>query len=288
MEIRNWNQPGRHPPSTLHPPISTIQSPTSSIQPPISTIQPPTSSLHIPLTRARLRDLEECPRRFWLRSLAQRPWPAAPLPATLEAAAELGRRFHLVMHRHFLGLKVDAGLLPAELQEWWATWERHPIPLPPGRCLPEITLSAPLEGARLLVRFDLLALAGDGRALILDWKTEKRPRSRAQLAADIQTQLYPFVLAEASTALAGYSIVPEQIEMIYWQANRPTGQQTNQHRFPYSAGQHAANRARFGGLAARAQALRPDADAEPPLINDLSICARCTYRTYCGRERSSR
>jgi hypothetical protein len=127
-------------------------------------------------------------------------------------------------------------------------------------------------------------LQPDGRALILDWKTEARPRGRKQLAADIQTQLYPYVLAEGSTALAGGRppvtgpVPPARIEMIYWQANEPA----NPVRFRYSAEQHAANRARFQLLADRAEALPPD--HEPPPMDELAICAHCQYRTYCRKE----
>lgn len=247
---------------------------------------PPAAPALTPLTRARLHDLEVCERRYWLRSVARIPWPVAPPRPEVEESVERGRQFHQLMRRHFLGLGPDCTELPARLAEWWTAWQNHPIPLPPGRRFTETTLSVPLGQQRLLARFDLLVLASqpDGRALILDWKTEARPRSRDQLAADVQTHLYPYVLAEGSTALAGgpppatAAERPERIEMIYWQANAPA----NPVRFRYSAERHAANRARFRLLADRAGALQPD--HAPPAIDDLAICARCRYRTYCGKE----
>jgi len=264
-------------PSATNPLLPTSRSasllPTSRS----ASLLPTSYSLLPSFTRTRLRDLAECPRRFWLRNIAQVPWPAAPLPPAVEESLEHGREFHQLMERHFLGLELEN--VSPELRAWWTAWQRHPFPLPPGRRLPEITLSVPLDGERLLARFDLLALAKDGQALILDWKTERHPRTRAQLATDIQTQLYPYVLAEGSAALTKEpAIAPDQIEMIYWQANDPT----NPARFAYTAEQHAANRSRFQTLIAQASTLRPD--VEPPSIDDPTLCARCAYRTYCGRE----
>ena len=251
-------------------------------------IPPLAAPAHTPLTRARLHDLEVCKRRYWLRSVARIRWPVSPPRPEVEESVERGRQFHQLMRRHFLDLEPDLAELPARLAEWWAAWLNHAIPLPPGQRFPEITLSVPLGRQRLLARFDLLVLASqpDGQALILDWKTEARPRSRKRLAADIQTHLYPYVLAEGSAALAGGQppvtgaerpVRPVRIEMIYWQANDPA----NPVRFRYSAEQHAANRARFQLLADRAEALQPD--HEPPAIDDLAICTHCGYRTYCGK-----
>jgi len=252
-------------------------------------IPPPAARATTPLTRARLNDLDACERRYWLRSVARIRWPVAPPRPEVEESVERGRQFHQLMQRHFLGLEPDLTALPARLAEWWTAWLNHPIPLPPGQRFTEITLSVPLGRQRLLARFDLLVLASqpEGSALILDWKTEARPRSRKQLAADIQTPLYPYIVAEGGAALAGVRPPitaaerpgrPERIVMIYWQANDPA----NPVQFRYSAEQHAANRARFRLLVDRAEALQPG--HRPPATDELAICARCGYRTYCGKE----
>jgi hypothetical protein len=235
-----------------------------------------------PLTRARLRHIVECPRRFWLQAVARPPWPAAPLPPQVEASLLLGQRFHQVMRRHFAGLSPEEFDLP-QLNSWWRAWQRHGLSLPPGRYLPEMTLTVPLQGERLLARFDLLVIPRDKgeRALIVDWKTERRPRTREELAADLQTHLYPFVLAEGGSALVAPDQLalfsPDRIGMIYWQANDPA----NPVRFQYSAAQHTSNRDQLVKLVGLAQELaRGD---EPPLIDDLTICSRCRFLSYCGR-----
>jgi hypothetical protein len=235
-----------------------------------------------PLTRARLRDLTECGRRFWLQAVARPPWPAAPLPPEVESAILLGQSFHQVMRRHFAGLSPGEFEFP-ELDTWWTAWQRHGLSLPPGRYLPEVTLTVPFQGERLLARFDLLVFPSDHRqsVLIVDWKTERRPRTRGELAADLQTDLYPFVLAEGGRALAEQdqagSLSPDRIEMIYWQANDAR----HPVRFGYSTAQHASNRVRFRELVERAR--ETAAGEEPPLIDDLAICARCRSCSYCGR-----
>ncbi len=246
--------------------------------------QPPKSAPAglLPLTRARLRDLDECPRRFWLQAVARPPWPAAPLPPQVEMGILLGQQFHQVMRRHFAGLSPGELDMP-ELESWWRAWQQQGLSLPPGRHLPETTLTVPLQGERLLARFDLLVLPFDESecALIVDWKTERRPRTRIDLAADLQTHLYPFVLAEGGAALAvrGQPAAPspDRIEMIYWQANDPR----HPVRLPYSAAQHASNRIRFTELVGRARELVTG--TEPPLTDDLTVCSRCRFLSYCGR-----
>jgi hypothetical protein len=234
-----------------------------------------------PLTRGRLRDLAECRRRFWLQAIARPPWPAAPIPPQVETAILLGQSFHQVMRRHFAGLAPGEFESP-ELETWWTAWQRHGLSLPPGRYLPETTLTVPFRGERLLARFDLLVFPLDDShpALIVDWKTERRPRTREELAADLQTDLYPFVLAEGGRALMAQDCSglpsPDHIEMIYWQANDPR----HPVRFPYSKARHAANRVRFGELVEQAREMSPV--DEPPVTDDLAICGRCRFLSYCG------
>jgi hypothetical protein len=93
----------------------------------------------------------------------------------------------------------------------------------------------------------------------------------------MQTQLYPYVLVEAGEALTGRPLLPARVELVYWLAADPA----HPVRFRHTATAHKATRRRLGGLIARAHALR-DAPI-PPVIDDLAICARCPYRTYCAQ-----
>jgi hypothetical protein len=234
-------------------------------------------TLAVPLTRSRLQALAECDRRFWLAWLAQVPWPSAATSAAAEEALARGREFHRLMERHFMGLPVEP--MAPDLRTWWTAWGAYPLALPPGRTRPEVTVSAPFGDERLLVRYDLLVVPADPAAtvLIIDWKTAARPPSRGDLAADMQTQLYPYVLVEAGEALTGRRLAPEGVELIYWLAADPA----HPVRFRHTAAAHEAARRRLAALIARVHALR-DAPM-PPVIDDLAICARCPYRTYCGQ-----
>ena len=77
------------------------------------------------------------------------------------------------------------------LDEWFESYLRHrPADLPTEVVEVERVLSAPLavEGGqyRLGARYDLIAVGGDGddrRAVILDWKTNKRVTGREMVKA---------------------------------------------------------------------------------------------------------
>lgn len=234
------------------------------------------------LTRKRLGDLAACPRRFWLREVARLAWPASPSSGSTEASIQLGQAFHQHMRRHFAGFPQLALGLP-EVDAWWRAWQRHGLSLPPGRHLPEVTLSVPCQGGRLLAKYDLLVLPADEseRIVIMDWKTERRPRTREELAADIQTDLYPYILAEGGTALVPGSdpgtLSPNRIDMVYWQANDPLNPVT----FRYSIAKHASSQHVLDRRVERAKAVF--AGGEPPPVDDLEVCARCRYGSYCGR-----
>jgi len=131
------------------------------------------------------------------------------------------------------------------VQDWWDAWQRHWVVLPPGRCLPEIGRSVPIGGQQLPVRIDLAVLGQNGRALILDRKTEQ-PRPRHHGAQPIQTRLYPFVLVEGSDALNhGVPVRADAICLTYWPANEPR----NPVVFRHSAGAHEATREQLLALA---------------------------------------
>jgi hypothetical protein len=234
-------------------------------------------AIGFPLTRSRLQALDECARRFWLAWIHRVPWPAAAEATSAEEALARGREFHRLMERHFLGLTVEP--VAPSLRALWQAWQKDPLPLPSGSALPEVTLSIPEGDERLLARFDLLAIPTDPQAatLIADWKTAGRPRTRRELAADIQTRLYPYILVEGGTAIAGRGLSPDYVELVYWQAAAPA----DPVRFRYSAAEHRANGVEIRALIARAEALREK--EMPAVIDDLSICARCPYRTYCGQ-----
>jgi len=277
--------------------------------PPIPNIQYP-----IPITQFSqnsLQDYVDCPRRFQLRYLLRQPWPAVesePL-ADFERLMELGQRFHELAQRHSLGLP-EADLArsiadpepstshrgePVEpsgqvLRRWWRNYLEAPPPdLPVAVRRPEVTLTTPVGGYRLMARYDLLALEPGRRAVVVDWKTNQQRPDSHHLATRLQTRVYRYVLTQAGTALnGGAPLAPEQVTMVYWFAEHPAQPEI----LPYAAAQHAADAAYLAGLVAEIAAVRLSAhdearaagdQAEWPLTPDKHHCRFCTYRSLCER-----
>jgi len=240
-------------------------------------------------TQSSLQDYLDCPRRFQLRYVLDQPWPAVESEPLLEREhlADLGRRFHQMAQRHTVGVPVEqiaASAQDAELIQWW----RHYLNVPP-RDLPsavrraEVTLTAPLGAHRLSAKYDLLALEPGRRAVIVDWKTERKRPTRAQLAARMQTRVYRYVLVKAGTALNGGRLIePEQVTLVYWFAEFPAEPEV----LPYDSAQHADDAAFLTGLVDEIASMgirMPTHKDEWPKTNVEMQCKYCTYRSLCDR-----
>ncbi len=142
-------------------------------------------------SQASLQDYKDCARRFELRYVLERRWPAQETQPALESERRLqrGAAFHRLRHRHQVGVpreRLEAALDDEDLQTWWRRYlDSVPTNLPPER-YPEMTLSTPLAGFRLLAKYDLLAIAPGQRAVIMDWKTGK-PQRKSTLRKRLQT-----------------------------------------------------------------------------------------------------
>jgi CRISPR/Cas system-associated exonuclease Cas4 (RecB family) len=229
-----------------------------------------------------LQDFSDCPRRFQLRYLLEQDWPAPAAQPIGEAeqTVELGRRFHLLMQRYWLGLPVphiDPALAP-----WWEAFQAHPPADLPGIARrPEVSATALVEGQRLTATFDLLAHAPDGEAAIVDWKTSRRP-PRHILDRRLQTILYPLVLVEAAPRLLGHSLKPEAVRLIYWFAAPPDSGVVEV--FRYSTARYEEDRRYLHALFQRLRSLTVD---EWPLTANEKLCRLCQYRSLCNRGREA-
>lgn len=227
-----------------------------------------------------LQDYVDCPRRFQLRYVLDRRWPAVQSEPVqdYERLAEQGREFHLLVQRHLSGIPADR-LSPqvSPLADWWAAYLHAPPPdLPAGVRRAEVRLSTPLGAYRLVARYDLLAMTLGERAVIVDWKTALRRPHRADLARRLQTRVYPYVLAEAGAHLFGGPVEPEQVTLVYWFANAPSTPEI----FRYNVAIHADNRAYLHELAD--EILNREEDVWP-LTPDTNHCRFCVYRSLCDR-----
>jgi hypothetical protein len=141
----------------------------------------------------------------------------------------------------------------------------------------EVTLTTPLGAHRLSAKYDLLALEPGRRAVIVDWKTERKRPTRAQLAARMQTRVYRYVLVEAGAALnGGHPIQPEQVSLVYWFAEFPAEPEV----LPYDPAQHAQDITLLTGLV---DEIAARTGAEWPKTSEEMRCQYCTYRSLCNR-----
>lgn len=264
------------------------------------------STLNLPtgfiFSQSSLQDYVDCQRRFQLRYIQRRAWPALDTAPALESELfmQRGAQFHHLVHQYFLGIPTEKLARQIEGDEMLARWWKNFADLSGFRNLtglqfrPETSLSAPLRGFRLMAKYDLIALTpspltpsrstpvglpeGEGRkAIIYDWKTSRKRPKREWLEEKLQTRVYPYLLARAGAQFnGGLPITPERIEMIYWFTDYPD----QPARFNYSAAQFAADEAYLSGLIAELQRL----GAEPaPLTDDEYRCNYCPYRSLCSR-----
>ena len=232
-------------------------------------------------TQSNLQDYVECARRFELRYVQALEWPAIEAEPVKERERHMqqGADFHHLVHQHLIGVpaeKLEALAADEPLRRWWAGYVRHGLTgLPEGPRYPEMALTAPLNGFRLLAKYDLIAAEPGGRIVIMDWKTAERRPARTRLAARLQTIVYPYLLVLAGAHLnGGTPVKPEQVEMVYWFAEDPA----NPERFPYSAEQYARDGEHLAALVDEIKAR-----AQFDLTADEWRCKYCTYRSLCRR-----
>jgi len=238
-------------------------------------------------SQASLQDYADCPRRFQLRYVERVAWPALEADSAPENERHMqqGMAFHRLAHQHALGIpeeQLSRTVTDADLRRWWHNYLTHgPDDLPASR-YPEIVLSAPLGGHRLIAKYDLVAVdpsamlrAGAGQqAVIVDWKTSRKRPKRRWLAERLQTRVYPYLLVRAGAHLnGGQPLAPEQVEMVYWFTEFPQ----DPARFPYNAAQYEADEAYLPSLVERI------GNPPYPLTTDEQHCRYCRYRSLCQR-----
>jgi hypothetical protein len=243
-------------------------------------------------SQGSLQDYVDCPRRFQLRYIQRLAWPAVEVEPALENERHLqqGAAFHRLVHQHLLGLspeRLSSTISDEDLSRWWHNYlESGPADLPASR-YPEVILSAPVSGHRLVAKYDLIAVDAGQRAVILEWKTSRKRPQRKWLAERLQTRVYPYLLVRAGSHLLGIGdwgleigdwrpFWPEQVEMVYWFANFPEDPE----RFPYDAARDDADGAYLASLVEEIKGL---GDEDFPLTTQERRCRYCPYRSLCQR-----
>ncbi len=245
-------------------------------------------------SQGSLQDFRDCPRRFELKYVEQRAWPALiSEPAmAVERRMLLGAAFHRLVQQHLAGLtpgQVEAALIdplrPAdgeELLEWWHAYlAARPAELP-GQRFVEYPLAARLAGQRIVAKLDLFVIQksptepASTRAVILDWKTSRQIK-REFLAASLQTRVYRCLTACCAVALnGGVRIPPQNIEMVYW-FTEPGASPV---RFDYNEDLYREDQKFLGGLMTEIACIPAGSFLH---TTNLKACERCVYRSLCGR-----
>lgn len=240
-------------------------------------------------SQASLQDYLDCRRRFFLRYQMRLAWPALEAEPVQEheRETELGQAYHRLIQQHVSGVPaahLTAMAKEGDLPAWWQAYLDFVKPDLSGirpasgaRFFPELSLTAPLSGVRLLAKYDLLVVQPGGQVTIYDWKTSRRLPERSRLAARMQTRVYRYLLAQAGAAFnQGKAISPDQIRMIYWFSAFPGQAEL----FPYDEQQYLRDGQVLEGLIKEIQKLPEE---EFYLTEDERRCRFCTYRSLCER-----
>ncbi len=256
-------------------------------------IQNTKDKIDMRLSQGQLNMLDTCPRKLQLTDIDRLGVPGSP-----EQQEQLvwGTRFHLIMQQRELGLPIESlvGEDP-QLQSCFAALQGAAPEIfaaagageNPGFREAEHERILHFNGYLLTVRYDLL-IADAKHAQILDWKTYPRPQNRQKLAANWQTRLYLYVLAETSDYL------PKQISMTYWFVQSagegvPVPQSL---KFAYNATQHKKTLADLTRLLSNftgwQQRYQEAGEPFPQVREEAGQCRFCPFAVRCGRTQNHR
>ncbi len=237
-------------------------------------------------SQANLQDFMDCEYRFLLKHIRKLEWPAVESePARLhEEKMELGYQFHRMVQQYFSG--VDPEILQGtidntDLSFWWQSFVTLQASQFSGTSRPELLISVPFHGYRLLAKFDLLVLDDAPTAKIFDWKTSQVKPNRSNLHKKIQTMVYPLVLFLGHTGFQpAINLSPDKIEMTYWFPQFPFDPIT----FSYSQGQFDRDVDLLTGMV---DSILAKSESGFNKTDQPQKCAFCRYRSLCNRGKSA-
>lgn len=236
-------------------------------------------------TQSNLQDYVDCAYRFYLRYIMHIKWPALLVDDAFEfeARAQTGARFHRLIQQYLSGVPegriTDMAIADPtpEVSAWWHGFLTHVPPLLTGKRFVETTLSAILNGYRLIAKYDLVMVGEEEELIIFDWKTTQRQPKKETLLKRIQTRLYPLVLTLSGHDLNnGQPVPPEKIRMNYWFSSQPESLVSTH----YDPDTFLRDQAYFSNLIDEIHKKKP---ADFLRTDDLKKCRYCVYRSHCDR-----
>jgi hypothetical protein len=235
-------------------------------------------------TQSNLQDYLDCPRRFQLKTLEKRSWPAAYSLPILEheKSLESGNQFHVLSHQFFSGVdpvQIRGTIGDSRVIEMWDSF----LPIAESLyALPHYSeqfLAVDFQGTRLAAKYDLVVQHPDLSYQIIDWKTSIRPPATVSLLDRVQTYLYPLVFLLGGSDLFNSGVLdPNRIRLSYWYPLAVEPEICFQ--FSYEAFHEASSKTK--NLLAEIDSLQSGSIIFP-LTDDLSRCQYCPYRSLCGR-----
>ncbi|MDO9087863.1 MAG: PD-(D/E)XK nuclease family protein [Anaerolineaceae bacterium] len=230
----------------------------------------------------KLHDYLECPRRYELKYLIQRVWPAVLSEPVLEMEQQIknGKKFHLLAQQYFSGINQDdivKQIDDEKMNIWWDNFIQFADQFLSLPHQPEVLISSIINSYRFKGVFDLLVYSPGEKFIIVDWKTNQHKPDKKLLEQHIQTRLYPLILAQAGEQWNNnQKILPGQIEMIYWFANYPDGPET----FTYSQHNFQMDLDFVQNLVQKIENTKIN---EFELTKNEKTCLFCNYRSLCSR-----
>ena len=261
-------------------------------------------------TQGNLQDYADCPYRFYLRYIKRVKWPALIVDdaAQFEQRMQAGAAFHRLIQQYLVGIPetrlsemvdfaIEQSSSPPELNEWWDSFlsfahSAHVHPLLDGQKYVETSLACSLAGQRLVAKYDLILVTPEGELTIFDWKTSQKAPRVDWLLERMQTRLYCYILAEASSTFVNeqmnteHPFEPEQISMNYWYVSQPGTPVT----LPYSHKAYEQDQAHLTRMIKTIAEHRTSSSehltsspASFQRTDDLQHCRYCVYRSHCDR-----
>ena len=224
-----------------------------------------------------------CPLRFRYRYIDNLFWSKAWGSTPDERRAlERGQNFHLMARRHYEG--VEPARLPDPLEQAeldaWIDLLRSFLPRTMDREFhPELELRLNRPGMRLMAKFDLVVVDPDGRAIIFDWKTERRMPRKSYLLKSPQTLVYRYMLCAAGGSYSPKGrFKPEEVTMVYWNPLYPSRWE----RMDYTEAQYQKDEEHLQNLCG--QILRTPREMFMA-TTDERVCRFCEYQMICHGRR---
>ena len=231
-------------------------------------------------TQSNLQTFSNCPYQFYLRYVQHFQWPAAQARDVLQFEADrlAGARFHQLVHQLFLGVSLPklSQMAKNDPDSRVATWfDAFTTTFPqtlPGELFPEYTLGVTLGGQELTAKYDLLQRDGENFT-IYDWKTSRRQPSKTWLAGQMQSRVFPLVLA---LHLDEINQPFTELRMVYWEVAQPD----RPYIFKSTTQTLAEDQAYIFALM---QKINSFSQADFHKTDDIQRCRYCRYRSYCNR-----